>query len=273
MPSIKSLRTYADRRLRIPVQSRDLVIDIGGGDQPHWRADVIVDRYPDVESESQRFLGGSMRADRPIFAVDAGNLPFRTDSFDYAVCSHTLEHVPDPAAAISEMCRVARRGYIEVPDVSMAKIHDFPTHLWWCSLEDDTLVFRAKERRAFDGDIDRLMQEKAMREGVLRLANRNFDRCIIAIRWEGEVRVRVEGEPDLSLADMPAEDVGSVGIGSHIARTVMQRVASLGWTRRRRSRQLQFRDLLDGSEFGPPTDRISPGIFRKRSDEGAFGVD
>ncbi len=273
MPSVKSLRTYADRRLRIPVRRDDLVIDIGGGDQPHWRADVIVDRYPESDSGSQRFLGGSMRADRPVFAVDAGDLPFRTGSFDYAVCSHTLEHVPDPIAAIAEMCRVAKRGYVEVPDVSMAKIQDFPTHLWWCSLEGDTLVFRAKSRRAFDQDIDRLMSETSMREGILRLANRNFDRCIIALRWEGEISVRVEGEPVLSLAETPAEDLGSVGIGSEITRSVMQRVAARLWRHRRRSHPLQFRDLIDGADFGTPTDPIVPGIIRRVSDESSLGAD
>jgi ubiquinone/menaquinone biosynthesis C-methylase UbiE len=51
-----------------------------------------------------------MRVDRPVFAVDAGRLPFRDGAFDFVVCSHTLEHVPDPESAISEMCRVAKRG-------------------------------------------------------------------------------------------------------------------------------------------------------------------
>ena len=271
MSLIRSLRTYADRRLRIPVGPTELVLDVGGGDQPHWRADVIVDRFPDPESANQRFLGGSMRTDRPIFAVDAGDLPFRTGAFDYAVCSHTLEHVPDPAAAIREMTRVAARGYIEVPDVSMAKIHDFPTHLWWCSLEGDTLVFRAKEGRSFDPDIARLMGDDAVRSGMLRVANRNFDRCIIALHWEGSVDVRVEGEPDLRLAEMPAQSAGSVGYASNVARTLIQRAAAEGWNRRRRNRPIVLGELVDGVEFGDPHDPLRPGILRPDLDGGDIG--
>jgi SAM-dependent methyltransferase len=203
-----------------------------------------------------------MRTDRPIFAVDAGDLPFRSESFDYAVCSHTLEHVPDPAAAIAEMCRVAPRGYIEVPEVSMAKIHDFPTHLWWCSMEHGTLVFRAKEDRAFDPDIGRLMEDRELRSGMLRVANRNFDRCIIALEWEGEIAVRVEGEPNLALAEMPQQDSGSVGLPSQVARTMIQSASSALWARRRRTRPLTFGDLTDRTGFGDPAADVMPGIIR-----------
>ena len=200
MGILKSLRTYADRRLSIPVGKSDLVLDIGGGDQPHWRADVIVDQFPEQEHSSQRYLGGGMRIDRPVFAVSAGALPSRTKSFDYVICSHTLEHVPDPAAAVAEMCRVGKRGYIEVPEMAMAKIKDFPTHLWWCAYEDGVLVFRAKTARAFDPDIERLLGDEIIRKGIEKLERRNFEKCIIALRWENSIEVLVDGDPNMLLA-------------------------------------------------------------------------
>ncbi len=261
----RSLTTYADRRLRIPVQKSDLVVDIGGGDQPHWRADVIVDKFPEGERASQRFLGGSMSPDRPIFVVDAGDLPFRTGTFDYAVCSHTLEHVPDPKAAVEEMCRVAKRGYIEVPDCSMAKIHDFPTHLWWCSLEDGVLVFRAKTRRDFDLDIARLMSDPSLGSGIRRLARQNFDRCIIVLRWEGTVEVRVEGKPDLELALSPPGFGGvGVGLGSKISRPLLQKFASRAWKSRRARQPITLRDLVESDDFGNLDSALQQGILRKR---------
>ena len=39
--------------------------------------------------------------------ADAERLPFRADSFAAAVCMFGISHFPDPAAAASEMARVA----------------------------------------------------------------------------------------------------------------------------------------------------------------------
>jgi hypothetical protein len=41
--------------------------------------------------------------------------PFADKQFDYAICSHTLEDVRDPIWVCSELNRVAKAGYIEVP--------------------------------------------------------------------------------------------------------------------------------------------------------------
>jgi 2-polyprenyl-3-methyl-5-hydroxy-6-metoxy-1,4-benzoquinol methylase len=40
--------------------------------------------------------------------ADAQNLPYATSSFDMIVSCETIEHLPDPAAALREMARVAR---------------------------------------------------------------------------------------------------------------------------------------------------------------------
>jgi hypothetical protein len=41
--------------------------------------------------------------------------PFADKQFDFAVCAQTLEDVRDPVWVCSELVRVARAGYIEVP--------------------------------------------------------------------------------------------------------------------------------------------------------------
>ena len=43
-------------------------------------------------------------------------MPFADKTFDYAICSHVLEHVERPDTVIAELTRVAKAGYIEVPD-------------------------------------------------------------------------------------------------------------------------------------------------------------
>jgi ubiquinone/menaquinone biosynthesis C-methylase UbiE len=42
--------------------------------------------------------------------ADAQNLPYAKDSFDAIVSCETIEHLPDPPAALREMARVTRSG-------------------------------------------------------------------------------------------------------------------------------------------------------------------
>lgn len=37
-------------------------------------------------------------------------LPFPAGSFDYIICTEAIEHTPDPAKAVSELCRVLKPG-------------------------------------------------------------------------------------------------------------------------------------------------------------------
>src|SRR5690349_25177201 len=46
---------------------------------------------------------------------DKAPFPFADKQFDFAICSHTLEDVRNPLWVCSEIIRVAKRGYIEVP--------------------------------------------------------------------------------------------------------------------------------------------------------------
>jgi ubiquinone/menaquinone biosynthesis C-methylase UbiE len=47
---------------------------------------------------------------RPLFDADAADMPFADDAFDYAICSHVLEHVTDPVAVYREMHRILKPG-------------------------------------------------------------------------------------------------------------------------------------------------------------------
>jgi SAM-dependent methyltransferase len=192
---IRRLQSYHRRRIAIPVTAGDLVLDVGSGDKPHWRADVLLDSYVAAEFGSQRVGGGAAALTRPLFVADAAAMPFADRAFDYVVCSHVLEHVTDPAAVIAELVRVAEAGYIEVPRAGACKIRDFPTHLWWCSLDGECLVFRAKEAAAFDPDIDAFVRSGAVGSDLDRLLDRNFDDMIVSVPWVGSVAYRVEGIP------------------------------------------------------------------------------
>ena len=102
-------------RLLARLTDGDLVLDVGGGFSPFARADCVLDLLP---YDRRRAVPGERFTDETWVerdACDHESWPFPDAQFDFAVCSHTLEDVRDPVFVCSELQRVARAGYIEVP--------------------------------------------------------------------------------------------------------------------------------------------------------------
>jgi len=204
MPLIAQLRSFHRRRIAIPVTANSLVLDVGSGDKPHWRADVLVDRFPGAEHAIQRSGSQAARTPRPMFDADVTDMPFADKVFDYVICSHLLEHVLDPAAAIREMVRVSKAGYIEVPQAASSKIIDFPSHLWWCRYDGTTLDFEAKQGHAFDPEIESFVRRGPIERELNALIDRYFDDWVIAVSWTDDLAHRVIGTVDAALVEQVA---------------------------------------------------------------------
>ncbi len=235
-------RSFHRRRIAIPVGADALVLDVGSGDKPHWRADVLVDRYAGAEHGGQRSGRAAARVSRPLFDADAAAMPFDDKVFDYAVCSHVLEHVPDPAAVVAELSRVARAGYIEVPDAASAKILDFPSHVWWCRLDGETLVLTAKSGRSFDPEVATYIEVSGLERRLAKLLDSEFDHRVISLAWRDRVPVRVEGTPDPAfLADALMAESHHRG-GEALAARVL--TAAMTIPRRVRRPPIRYDDIV-----------------------------
>lgn len=125
----------AARRVRVvldylDIQPGDTVLDCGAG--LGWITHVIARlhecRLAATDYDVPR-LRTALRENPPdvsIAASDIYHLPYRDGFFDKVVLSEVLEHVPDDAAALSEVVRVVKPGgliAITVPN------HDYP-FLW-----------------------------------------------------------------------------------------------------------------------------------------------
>ena len=97
-----------------------LVLDVGAWASPFARADWVLDLMP----YETRGLYGEASAGAERFSADTWVVrdicdrepwPFGDETFDFAVCSHTLEDVRDPVWVCAELSRVAKAGYVEVP--------------------------------------------------------------------------------------------------------------------------------------------------------------
>jgi SAM-dependent methyltransferase len=242
--SLRELRSFHRRRIAIPVGPEALVLDVGSGDKPHWRADVLLDRYVDGGFGGQRSGRTAARVSRPLFDADAAAMPFADGVFDYVVCSHVLEHVVDPAAVAAEIMRVGRAGYIEVPEAASAKILDFPSHLWWCRLEGTTLVMTAKQSAAFDPEIQAYIDAAGIERRLADLLDADFDRRIVALSWIGHIDLKTEGAPDPALVAAALASDSNHRVGQTIVARVLTRALMVPHRRRRRSAPVYYDDVV-----------------------------
>lgn len=118
-----------------------LVLEIGSGDNPNPRADILVDKF--LFDNTER--GGDIVIDRPIVVADAHHLPFRDGAFDYTICSHILEHMDDPKQFVSELTRVSKAGYIQSPSEIAERLFHWSFHRWYVNLIGDTIVLHPRE--------------------------------------------------------------------------------------------------------------------------------
>lgn len=240
------LRSFYERRIAIPVGPEALVLDVGSGDKPSWRADVLLDRYPDDAFAGQRSGTGRTRVVRPLFDADAAEMPFADGVFDYAICSHVLEHVTDPVGVVRELTRVAKAGYIEVPEASSSKIVDFPSHLWWCRLDGSTqpptLEFTAKQAAAFDPEIDDYLRRSGLAEPIKQLIDTQHHHNVISLHWSGSQPVRVVGEHDPEFVHQTVNAEAHHNGGQAVIARALTSALTLG--KSRRSRKIHFDDIV-----------------------------
>ncbi len=125
------------------IQVKGRVLEIGSGNNPNPRSDVLCDRY--IHDNGQRAGEFGMVIDRPCIVGDGYNLPFADNSFDFVICSHILEHMEDPQAFLQEIARVGKAGYIEVPSMLSERMFGWDFHLWHIRLIGKTIEMYPKK--------------------------------------------------------------------------------------------------------------------------------
>jgi len=105
----KKARAFADER-------KKPLLNIGPGDyySQYW-GDINVD----IRKRNVPNL---------VIADVQKKLPFPDKFFGAVYCSHVLEHLENPEAAIAEMCRVSEKTFIVIPHSLWSALH--PDHKW-----------------------------------------------------------------------------------------------------------------------------------------------
>ena len=104
------------------------ILDIGCG----YSANEFANTICDVQDLSKFYK------DKNFIKLENKQLPFKDNEFDFVIASHVLEHVEDFKFFISELERISKKGYIELP----TKLEDnlvFENkndHLWHMDFDD-----------------------------------------------------------------------------------------------------------------------------------------
>jgi SAM-dependent methyltransferase len=173
------------------IKSTDLVLEIGSGNRPRRRSNILCDRF--LEDNYQRASGKNIVVDeRPFVVAEGLALPFRDHSFDYVVASHIIEHVDDPQKFVFELTRVAKAGYIESPSELGEKIFGWPFHQWIVRIEKDTIIMRKRREDSPFGDyFHRMYQDDQL---FAEFIDSHYEDFYVQLEWEGSIKLIVEDD-------------------------------------------------------------------------------
>lgn len=134
------------------IKNSDKVLEIGPGATPFHRSDEFLELK--FDSDKDRFAQsghiGILQTDKPVHYYDGSAFPFADKSYDYIVCSHVLEHVPDVEFFLSEITRVAERGYLEFPTIYYDYLYNIPEHLQLLNVFDNVIYHIPKQESALE---------------------------------------------------------------------------------------------------------------------------
>ena len=104
------------------------ILDIGCGYSANKHATVI----SDIQDLSNFYKG------KKFIQITEKKLPFQDKEFDFTIASHVIEHVEDLDFFITELERISKRGYIELPTRFADNLifENKNDHIWWFTFDD-----------------------------------------------------------------------------------------------------------------------------------------
>lgn len=221
---------FASRKVRLPLSRQALVLEVGSGDSPCPRSDVLFD----LTLENHERVGGRTVADRPLVLGRAEQLPFRSKVFDYVLAFHVLEHTPDPEQMLEEFQRVGKAGYIETPSAEWERRFPLGMHRLEVGLEP----FADKSRLVIWKKTAAIPKREASEPALTQWAS-PFHR-VTRYWWENQIDYRI-ANPEYRIDWHPTE---SEPRGDADPRPIFRRWLKNGAQYLRRRKPVDLLELL-----------------------------
>jgi len=232
---------WALRRFHTPIDSYALVLEVGSGGNPYPRANVLLDAY--LDTRERHWV--PLTSDRPTVLGFVENLPFKDQAFDFVIAAHVLEHSADPERFIAELQRVAKAGYIEVPDALMERINPYMDHRLEITCRNNKLIIRKKQSWQHDPEVVELYEDRVKRVLTTELIPRHPFEFHVRYYWNNKISyVVVNSEIDASwtapVVNRSAPQISMAGRLRQMARDFLRGLLS----QRRRNASLDLLSLL-----------------------------
>lgn len=173
------------------IKETDNVLEIGPGADPHPRSNVLLEMQFDDPHEYEKQFGHDqpLVTSKPVIFYDGKKFPFKDNEFDYVICSHVLEHVDDIELFLSEVFRVAKKGYFEFPKIAYEYLYNIDAHLNYLRFEDNTLFYLKKNKTHLNefAPIQAFLLE-SLRQGHSTIINDLMPSFIEGFEWNQPFR-------------------------------------------------------------------------------------
>jgi SAM-dependent methyltransferase len=130
---------------------------------PEWSIQKRLRRCPNLD-----YTSADLDPGRAMVRIDITDIPRPNESFDVAVCSHVLEHVPDDRKAMSELYRILKPGgwaIVMVP-IDHERAETFEDRRVVSPEERERLFWQADHVRLYGRDFKERLEESGFAVSV-----------------------------------------------------------------------------------------------------------
>jgi SAM-dependent methyltransferase len=170
--------------------SREHVLQILKENQNNWKildigCNIAPVEFAQTVADVQNFSKFYEEKNKKFVLIKEKNLPFSNNQFDFVYASHVIEHVEDLSFFISELKRISRKGYIELPSILednlVLSTNSSDDHKWMFKFDDVEKVLLVEKKKQ--------LIEPFITHGVLfDSLRKNFrGSLVLELYWENEI--------------------------------------------------------------------------------------
>ena len=170
--------------------SREHVLKILKKNQNNWEildigCNIAPVEFAHTVADVQNFCKFYEDKNKKFVLIKDKTLPFSNNQFDFVYASHVIEHVEDVSFFISELKRISRQGYIELPSILEDNIvlstNSTDDHKWMFKFDDVEKVLLVEKKKQ--------LIEPFITHGILfDSLRKNFrSSLVLEIYWENEI--------------------------------------------------------------------------------------
>ncbi len=194
------------------INSNDIVLEVGPGGSPHPRSDILLEMsFEEEVAAEQRGYADKLKTNKQIVFYSGNSFPFRDNAFDYIICSHVLEHIEalELQSFVSELQRVARKGYLEYPTIYYEYLYNFKVHKTLLNNKNGTLYYIDKENTALDEFFPvQVFFYKTLQNGYDEVIRKNKGYFVQGFEWFDKLVLQQAN----SLQDLIAQNISLVNV-------------------------------------------------------------